>query len=135
MKVLEKIKIVSNKVENNSTFSVIILKCKTNKNSFAGKLLGRGLEEWVSFACRGHDIKIVDYNSKENILNSVRGKINNRSDYTIILLSTTPLLQTATINDIKEYCHYKNIGVCKLPAGYVVNNNIFLDKTIFCCGT
>ena len=128
MKVLEKIKIIEKPLKVNKTFSVLILKGKTNKNSFNGKILGRDLCEWVYFACAGHDIKIVDYNGKDNVLQFVRDKININHDYTIILLFNLPLLQSTTISDIKEYCEIKNSVICKLPAGYVINNNLFLNN-------
>lgn len=126
MKVLEKIKIIEKPLKVNKTFRILILNGKTNKNSFNGKILGRNLCEWVSFACVGHDIRVVDYNGKENILQFIKDKINTNHDYTIVLFFNIPLLQSTTISDIKEYCQIKNSVLCKLPIGYVINNDLFL---------
>lgn len=121
MQVLEKLKIVQ-KGKNKATFKILILTLKTSKNSFNGKILGRTLEEWVAFSAQGHDINIVDYDNKKNMLEFVKERLDKRYDYTIVLTSTIPLITSTTISNIKEYCTYKNINVCKLPVGYVISN-------------
>jgi len=121
MQVLEKLKIVEKGRKNNS-FKIIILKLKNARNSFQGKILGRALEDWVSFACGGHDINILDFDEKENVLDFIKTKIDKKYDYTIVLTSRIPLITRETVNSIKEYCMYKDIALCKLPVGYVINN-------------
>ena len=111
MQVLEKVKIVE-KVNKKATFKILILKTRISKNSFNGKILGRKLEDWLVAACSGHDICIVDYDGKQNILEFVKNKIDKRYDYTMVLTSNIPLMTNTTINDIKEYCYYKNTSLC-----------------------
>lgn len=122
MKVLEKLKIVE-KVKNNANFKILILKQKSLKNSFDGKILGRELHKWVAFACCNHDINIVDFDGK-NILEFIKNKLDKKYTYTIVLPSIIPLITSNTIENIKEYAIYKDISLCKLPVGYVVKNNI-----------
>ena len=127
MSVLERIQILPKSIKKDATFNVIILNTPLLKNSYNGRLLGMTLAEWVAFACQGLNISVVDYNASDNILQLCREYIDCKYDYTIILLSRTPLIQSSTIQDIKEFCIYKDISICKLPVGYVVNNNKIAD--------
>lgn len=129
MQVLEKLKIVE-KAQKNSSFKIIILKLKNSKNSFQGEILGRKLENWVSFACVGHDINIVDFDEKTNVIEFIKSKIDNKYDYTIVLTSKIPLITRETISNIKEYVTYKKVTLCKLPVGYVVNNKTLVTGVV-----
>lgn len=124
MKILERIKVLPKKKED-VKFQAIILKVIPAKNSYEGKILGRTLEDWVAFACNGINVKVVDYDGTSNLLGFVRDKIDHRFDYSIILLSKTPLLTGGTIKNIIEYCSIKEVDLCKLPIGYVVKNAYF----------
>ena len=127
MQILEKLKILD-KAKSNTTFKILILKCNVTKNSFKGKILGRELCEWVTFAASGHDIDIVDYDGKVNIIEFVKNKLDKRYDYTLVLFSTIPLITSETIKNVKEYSTFKNVNLCKLPVGYVIRNSSTLDK-------
>jgi len=127
MKILERIKILPKKKEINTKFQVLILKNNISKNSYNGKILGRSLVDWVAFACNGLNIKVLEYESKNNIISFVKDYISGDFDYTIILLSNSPLLTQNTIKNIIEYCCIKQINLCKLPSGYVANNQYLLN--------
>lgn len=128
MQVLEKLNIAINLKSEPKKFGVLILNCTPQTNSFKGEILGRSLTDWVAFACENLPIKVVEYKNKDNILKFVKDYVLPNIDYTIILLSTTPLLQGVVIDEIKQYCIIKDIGICKLPVGYVVNNKYILDN-------
>lgn len=127
MQVLEKLNVKINLTEKVNKFGVIILKVNPMKNSFNGKILGRSLSDWVAFACDKLPIKFVEFDGKENILNIARNNLNDNVDYSIILLSTTPLIENGVIKEIIDYCSYKQVNLCKLPVGYVVNNQYLMD--------
>ena len=123
MKVLEKVGLMQKVKLKSPRFQVIILKTKPVKNSFDGKILGRTLCEWVIFACNGQNVSVYDYDNKINPLEFVKDKINNDYEYTILLMSSTPLLEQRDISSIIEYSSIKKINLCKLPTGYVFYNN------------
>lgn len=127
MQVLQQIKIVDKKEKKSNSFQVIILSLKANKNSFDGKILGRKLCDWVAYACNRLQRKIIDFDMKQNILEFIKNEIDKKFDYTLVLLSSTPLLEQKTIEDIMEYSSFKNVNLCKLPVGYVLNNKYFLN--------
>ncbi len=125
---LEQIKIKPIKLNIDKSFQVIILDKEPLKNSFNGKLLGRELKFWVKFACGNLPTQFLPYKDKDNILNIVRERIDRNIDYTIVLLSTTALLENSDILKLKEYAIYKGIKLCKLPVGYIVENKYLLDS-------
>jgi len=127
MKVLEKVDVLQSVKLKQLKFQIIILKTKPTKNSFDGKLLGRSLCDWVMFACNGHKINVYDYDIKINPLEFVKDKVFKEFDYTILLLSSTPLLEASDIKNIIEYSSIKMVNMCKLPTGYVINNNYILS--------
>ncbi|MBQ7351802.1 MAG: hypothetical protein IJW59_02910 [Clostridia bacterium] len=126
MKVQEKLKINFKGIKNNFKFQVIILITNTSSKSFKKEILGRGFVDWIAFACEGLDVKAKKYND-ENILEFVKSQADDSFDYTIVLLDNIPLITKDTITNICEYCKYKNIQLCKLPVGYVFNNE-YLSK-------
>lgn len=122
MKVAEKLIILPKKKDNKYKFQAIILEEKCSKNSYNGKILGRKLSDWVAFACNEVPFKKLQYDGKTAVVDFVKDHIDNTFDYTIVLLSKTPLLQSQTIKSIIEYCSIKDCQLCKLPVGYVVDN-------------
>lgn len=120
---LSDIKIKPIKINRDKTFSAIIL----NKLGACNKLLGREAKFWVKFACGEIPTKIVDYDGKTPVLDEAKKYINPNTDYTFVLLSTTPLLEQKDIAILKDYAIFKGIGICKLPVGYIINNRYFLD--------
>lgn len=116
------------KIKKDFTFEVLVLSVKPCKNSFDGKILGKQLFEWVCFASRNIPTRVIEYDEKTSILDFVKDKLNKRFDYTIVLLSRTPLLQNADILSIMEYTSFKEVKVCKLPCGYVIDNRIQLGE-------
>jgi len=125
MEVITKLKILDKVKKEEKSFCVLILNIEPTKNSYNGKILGLSLCEWVKFASGELNTKIIDFKVKDGILNVVKDNINLDFDYTIILLSTTPLITNNTIKNIQEYAVFKNITLCKLPVGYVINNKEF----------
>lgn len=121
---LEKIKIQPIKVSVNKTFMVLILDATTKNNSTL-KLLGREPKYWVKFASRNYPSKIIGYTLGDNVLETIEGHIDDKYDYTIVLLSYTPLLEVRDIDELKDYATYKGINLCKLPVGYIVNNKYY----------
>ena len=121
MEVKTKLNIKLNDLKKTS-FMCLILNTKGTKNSFNGKILGLTLSEWVKFACKDMFVSIVDYDKTENVLEFVKKHIDFAFDYTLILFSSTPLVTNQTIEKIKEYSQVKNVNLCKLHKGYVVNN-------------
>ena len=122
MKVEERLIILPKKKVNKYKFQAIILEENCSKNSYDGKILGRKLADWVAFACNDIPVKKIKYDGKTPLLEFVKDDIDNSYDYTILLLSKTPLLQNETIKNIMEYCTMKDCQLCKLPVGYVVDN-------------
>ena len=121
---LDKIKIQPIKISVNKSFMVLILDAVSKKSS-SSKLLGREPKFWVKFACRNLPNKIVEYNVGDNILETIGQYIDDSYDYTIVLLSWTPLLESKDIDDLKDYATYKSINLCKLPVGYIINNGYY----------
>lgn len=124
---LSEIKLKPIKINRNKTFSAIIL----NKLGTSDKLLGREPKFWVKFACGDMPTRIVDYDGKTPVLDEAKKYVNLNTDYTFILLSSTPLLEGKDILTLKDYATFKGIGLCKLPVGYIVNNRYFLDATSY----
>ncbi len=110
-------------------FQCLILNTKTTKNSFSGKILGLTLAEWIKFACSDIPCVIQEYDNKTNIVEFSKKFLDSNYDYTIILLSKTPLITNFTIKNLIEYCDIKKTMICKLPVGYVVNNQYVLNNT------
>ena len=128
MQVLEKLNIKLIEKSVDTKFSVIILNETRSTNSFGGEILGRNLADWVAFACQGLPIRVVEYDRKDSILNIAKTLVDDTGDYTIFLLSSTPLLESMVIANIVEYCKYKDINICKLPVGYVVKNKYIITS-------
>lgn len=128
MQVLEKLKLKIRIKEEDKKFGALILTLPHARNSYNGEILGRTLADWLAFACGNMPYKKLDYDGKDNVLNFAKNYIDNKVDYTIILLSTTPLLERDVVSDIVEYCTVKNINICKLPVGYVINNEYLLNN-------
>lgn len=120
---LSEIRVKPIKINRNKTFSAIIL----NKLGSSDKLLGREPKFWVKFACGEVPSRVVEYDGKTPVLDEAKKYVNLNTDYTFILLSTTPLLEQKDIMGLKDYAIFKSIGICKLPVGYIVNNRYFLD--------
>ena len=130
MQVLEKLKI--KKIDKKEvSFGVLILDCPKSKNSYNSQILGRTLFDWVAFACKGLEIKNVEWDGKENILELSKNNIISKTTYTIILLSNTPLISGDTINSIIDYCSIKKVNLCKLPVGYVTRNEYLIKNTSY----
>lgn len=127
LETLSDIKIKSVKIKDIRRFQAIILDNVSTKNSFQGKILGRELKYWVKFALGDISTRILEYTASEPILEQVRNYISNEYDYTFVLLSSTALLEEADICVLKDYAIYKNICLCKLPVGYILNNRYFLS--------
>jgi len=127
MKTLEAIeKLEKIKIKGKST-SVIICKVPFLKNSYDGMLLGRKLYDWVAFACNGRSIKFVDFTKGDNILSYVKKHIDKSFDYTLLLMSSTPLLESSDIDNIIEYATIKDVNLCNLPSGFIFKNDYLLN--------
>lgn len=124
MQVQEELKLKIRVQDSIPKFEVLILNIQPSTKSFDGKILGRTLSMWVRFACGEIHNRIIDF-SGTNILEFVKENISDQFDYTIVLMSSTPLIERGVIQDIIEYCTFKKISLCKLPVGYVVKNSIF----------
>jgi len=130
MKVAEKLKIVPKKIERKPKFNALILELNNCKNSYKGEILGRALSQWVVYACNSIPSRVVSYDGKTNPLQFAKEFIDNDFDYTLILMAKTPLLTQETIQSIIDYCSVKEIELCKLPVGYVVDNVAIKTKDI-----
>ncbi|MBE5738660.1 MAG: hypothetical protein E7354_02925 [Clostridiales bacterium] len=128
---LSEIKIKPLKISKSRSFQVIILDVKANKNSFDGAILGRELKFWVKFACGNLPTTIINFDPKVSVLDSIKPYVDAKYDYTIVLLSATALLEHNDIEMIREYVTYKDIMLCKLPVGYVVNNKYILNTNSY----
>lgn len=127
LETLPKLKLDKVKIKKDKKFNAIIL----DKSEVGGKntsILGREAKYWVKFACGDMPTKIISYDGKSNILDLVRNEINIEYDYTFILLSSTILLEGKDILLLKDYAMYKDIKLCKLPVGYIVNNKYFMES-------
>lgn len=128
MKTLERLQILEKKTIKRKSFQVFILESKAPKNSYNGKILGLTLAEWVKFATNNIPQKIIKFDDKVSVLEVVKDYISRAFDYTIVLLGKTPLISQDTVMEIMEYCEYKDVQMCKLPVGYVINNKSFLNQ-------
>jgi len=117
MQVLNKLQIKSIELEKKKTFKVLILECKCKKT-----ILGLTLAEWIKFASSHLTSEIIKFDDKSNLLEFVSSYLDDSFDYTIVLLSKTPLITSETLKNIQEYAVMKDISLCKLPLGYVINN-------------
>lgn len=122
MQVLEKLKIVPKATKVDFSVSVLIL---DNGKNF--EILGRQTTDWVKFACKNRQNKVVPLNKSKNILELAKENVDKNFDYTLILLNITPLLQQSTIDSIIEYSLVKNCNLTKLPVGYVAKNEYLLS--------
>lgn len=122
METKTKLNIKLDGLKSNKSFMCLILNTKGTKNSFNNKILGLTLSDWVKFACSNIDCENVDYDKSENVLDFAKKHIDYKYDYSIILFSNTPLITHSTIENIMEYSEIKDINLCKLHVGYVVNN-------------
>ena len=106
----------------------LILNTKGTKNSFNGKILGLTLAEWIGFSCEDMPYETIDYDKSDSILDFAKKHIDMAYDYTIVLLSCTPLITNSTLKDIMDYAMFKDVNLCKLHVGYVVKNE-YLKKS------
>jgi len=126
MQVLERLKIQPTK-KSETKVQAIIVRVTPSKNSYNGEILGRSLVDWVAFACNKLNKKVVDFSPKSSLIELAKNNIDSSYDYSIILMSTTPLLTADTIDSIIEYAVYKDVNLCKLPVGYIVKNSYMLS--------
>ncbi len=117
------------KINLEPTIQVVLLNMPVSKNSYGGKLLGRTLGDWVKFACSGYPISTAEFDKNESVINIAKKAIDKSFDYTILLLSNTPLLQPSDIERIVEYATTKRVNLCKLPVGYVFCNRYVLESS------
>lgn len=129
MQVLEKIKIVPKLKEKDVKFQVLILDAPLDKRLKEPTLLGRSTVDWIAFACKGLNIKVLKYESSSSLLEFITDKIDENFDYTMVLMSTIPLIKQSTIRELQDYAVFKNIGLCKLPVGYIVKNESLQKNT------
>lgn len=130
MEVLEKLQLKIRIKDEHPKFGVLILDVGVSPKSFDGKILGRKLSSWVKMACGTLPTKIVEFDNKSSILNVAREYVDRDMDYTIILLSTTPLLERDVVTEIVEYATIKGVRLCKLPVGYVVATKALDDENL-----
>ena len=105
-------------------FEIIILSTIFDKMGAEYQILGRKLSEWIACACHPNKTRILSYDKIKNpsILDFIRKNIDHEYEYTIVLLSSTPLIEHDTISRIMEYVAIKHSLMCKLPVGFVINN-------------
>lgn len=129
MEVKTKLKINTKAIQKNKNFKVLICNTRCSKNSFDGKILGLTLTEWLIFSCEDIPYVIADYDKKTNLLEFAKNYITDNEDFTIILLSNTPLITHQTMTQIMEYASVKEINLCKLSVGYVVKNKYLMQAS------
>lgn len=122
METKTKLNIKLDGLKKSKSFMCLILNTKGTKNSFNNKILGLTLTEWVKFACGDIYCESVDYDKSENVLEFAKKHIDYKYDYSIILFSSTPLINHSTLESIMEYSEIKDINLCKLHKGYAVKN-------------
>ena len=84
------------------------------------EILGKPMIDWVSESASDYSCVCAKH-SGEDILSFVKS-LNLSHEYIIVLFDKTPLLTKSVINNIVEYCIFKNINACKLNNGYVFKN-------------
>ncbi len=105
-------------------FEIIILRSGIDKNGTEFQVLGRTLSEWLACACRPHKTRLLPYDRSKNpsAVDYIRPLLDSQYEYTIVLFSSTPLIESDTISRIMEYVAIKHCNLCKLPVGFVINN-------------
>lgn len=130
MEVLEKLQLKIRINEKRPKFGVLILDVKNTSKNCDGKILGRKLGDWVKMACGNLPIKTIEFYNKSSVLSVAREYADRDMDYTIVLLSTTPLLERDVIAQIMDYSAIKGVKLCKLPVGYVINTKYLDDENL-----
>ena len=130
MEVISKLQILRKLDTKKKSFQVVILDCKFNKNSYNGKILGLTLTDWIKFSCGDLPVSTYKFDEKKSILEFIKAIDLKNSDYTIILLSKTPLISKITLDNIIEYVSIKECKLCKLPVGYVIENKSIHDEKL-----
>lgn len=130
MKIVEKIQSIESIKLNLPKVNVIILDVQTTK-VLKQLILGRSMAEWVAFACGKYNPRRLEYDCKISILEYLKNQIENNSDYTMVLLSTTPLITCRTVDRIVEFATIKQSNICKLPVGYIFKNSAIYTGITF----
>lgn len=96
-------------------------------------ILGKSMIDWVAESVNDFTSVRINYKGEE-IFQLVK-EINVACDYILVLFDKTPLLTKAVIDNVIDYCLFKNINACKLNNGYVFKmsylksaKNIFFDS-------
>jgi bifunctional N-acetylglucosamine-1-phosphate-uridyltransferase/glucosamine-1-phosphate-acetyltransferase GlmU-like protein len=91
-------------------------------NSYNINIFGKSMLEYVSAALQNIKFSVIAYDEKTNILNAVK-YLKSQKRFTVVLFSDTPLLRYSTIYLAAEIADKEDIGVLRLPRGYIIKNS------------
>ena len=121
MQVLNKLQIKNIEVKKNKTFKVLILDCKNNK-----KILGLTQSEWIKFSCLDIPSEIINFHENTNILEFVEPYLDDLFDYSIVLLSKTPLITNETLQNMFFEKYQENIEQFQNPQLMAIEISVLL---------
>ena len=98
-------------------------------NGYSLPLYGKQMKDWVKDCVSHFDCLFVNLGEKDNALEVIKPFIKDE-DFTIVLFSDTPLLTSTTVLDSLDYATTKQLDFCKLPRGFIVKSQNFLNDKI-----
>ena len=108
---------------------LLVENSRLKDNGYSLSLSGKQMKNWVKDCVSHFDCTFVSLEEKDNPLEVIKPYIKDE-DYTIILFSDTPLLTSTTVLDCLDYATTKQIDFCKLPRGFIINSQKFLNNNI-----
>jgi hypothetical protein len=115
----------------NDVFVIIIAynnnNFKIRKKSYNVNILGIPMIKWVKKAIGKLDFKIVFAKNEQDLFTLIKPHLT-ASSYTAVFFCDTPLLTNKTVLEVIDFAMLKQIDVCKLPRGYVINNEVIKNN-------
>lgn len=108
---------------------LLVENSRLKDNGYSLPLFGKQMKNWVKDCVSHFDCSFVSLEEKDNPLEIIKPYIKDE-DYTIVLFSDTPLLTSTTVLDCLDYATTKQIDFCKLPRGFIINSQNFLNNKI-----
>lgn len=111
--------------------NAIILLVENNrlKDGYNLFLFNKEMKNWVRDSVSHFDCKFVNYKDKENAAEVIKPFVEDE-DYTVVLFSDTPLINSSTVLEVLDYATTKQLDFCKLPRGFIVKTNSLLNNQI-----
>ncbi len=113
--------------EDYNNILVLILKPSYEKDYSSLEMFAVKGIDYIKNACVNFETKIVDIDSKDDIINVIKHNLNNKK-YVLTLFSDTPLLTKKTVHEIIDYFLIKKLCSLKFNRGFMFETD-YLKKT------